>query len=255
MLKTISMSFHDHFSHGAADYAEARPTYPPALFALLADLAPGRSAAWDCGTGNGQAARGLAEFFEIVYATDPSQQQIERASLHPRIRYARSAETAPFLADESLDLVTAAQAAHWFDRDLFYHEAKRVLRPRGWIAIWCYELCLIDPAIDALLRSFYIDALAPFWPPERAHVETAYRELDFPFAERPFPGLFMEHDWSLEQFTGYLRTWSAVKRCQEASGIDPVHGPRGIHDRLQVHWTGRRRVRWPLSGRMGQRPP
>src|SRR5882672_9881793 len=166
------MSFQDHFSKQAATYAKARPTYPPALFTELARLAPGRTLAWDAGTGNGQAAVALAPHFAQVAATEPSAAQLAQAVPHPRVAYHQAAETAPLLGDASVDLVTVAQAAHWFDRPKFYAEVKRVLRPGGVVALWTYGLCVIDPAIDAVVFRFYHGPVGPYWPPERHHPET-----------------------------------------------------------------------------------
>ncbi len=246
------MSFKDHFSTQAAGYAKARPTYPAALFAELARLAPGRSLAWDAGTGNGQAAVALAEHFERVVATEPSAAQLAEAVPHPRVSYHQTAETAAMLADKSVDLATVAQAAHWFNRDAYYAEVRRVVRPGGVVALWTYELCGITPEVDAVARRFYTDVVGPYWPPERRHCETGYRELDFPFAELPFPDVAMELQWSLDDFTAYLRTWSAVVRCTRASGRDPVPAMR---EELAAQWgppETRRRVSWPLNGRIGR---
>ncbi len=60
------MKFKDHFSGHAANYAKFRPNYPRQLFEYLVSIAPGRGRAWDCATGNGQAAVGLSAFFECV---------------------------------------------------------------------------------------------------------------------------------------------------------------------------------------------
>lgn len=247
------MSFQDHFSAGARQYAASRPTYPPELFRRLAEQAPGRSLAWDGGTGNGQAARGLADHFAKVHATDPGQKQIDEAIVHPRIEYACSAETAPSLTTSSVDLITSAQAVHWFDRQIFFQEAERLLVPNGLIAVWCYELCFVDPDIDHIVSTFYSDPLGPFWPPERRLVETGYRDMEFPFAELPFPEIVMEQEWSVDQFTAYLATWSAVKRFRECHLIDPVYGREGVAEKLAILWRGPRRVRWPVSGRWGVR--
>ncbi len=244
------MSFQDHFSTKAAVYAQARPTYPVALFDRLAALAPHRELAWDCGAGNGQASLGLADHFQHVYATEPSPDQLAQATAHPRVTYAQSAETAPALAKASADLVTAAQAAHWFDRDRFYAEVHRVLRPEGVVALWTYELCRVAPDIDAAVFRFYTEVVGPFWPPERRHTETGYREFEFPFAELPFPEFAMQHDWTLAQFATYLRTWSAVTRFSKARGIDPVGA---LEAELHPLWgPASRRIVWPLSGRLGR---
>jgi SAM-dependent methyltransferase len=244
------VSFKDHFSAQAATYAKARPTYPAALFAELARLAPGRSLAWDAGTGNGQAAAALAVHFDRVVATEPSAAQLAQAMPHPQVIYHQSAETAPMLAEGSVDLVTVAQAAHWFDRPKFYAEVNRVLRPGGVVALWTYELCAISPEIDAAVARFYRGPIGPYWPPERRHTETGYREFEFPFAEQPFPTFAMEHLWTLAEFATYLRSWSAVNRFMKDQRSDPV---MKLEQELAPLWGGiRRRVSWPLAGRLGR---
>ncbi|MBL9215179.1 MAG: class I SAM-dependent methyltransferase [Opitutaceae bacterium] len=236
------MSFKDHFSSKAAVYAKARPTYPPALFSALAGLAPGRTLAWDCGAGNGQASLGLAAHFERVVATEPSAAQLAEAAPHPRVTYLPGAELAPSLAPGSVDLVTAAQAAHWFDREKFYGEVRRVLRPGGAVALWTYALCQVTPEIDALVDRFYSEIVGPYWPPERRHTESGYREF-------AFPALAMEHEWTLDEFVTYLRTWSAVTRYTQALGVDPV---TPLQRQLVQAWgSPRRLIRWPLRGRVG----
>ena len=149
------MSFKDHFSTQAAIYAQARPTYPAAWFTELARLAPGHELAWDAGAGNGQASTGLAAHFAQVIATEPSAAQLAEAAPHPKVNYHQSAETAPMIADGSVDLVTVAQAVHWFDRPNFYAEVRRVLRPGGVVALWAYELGIISPEINAAVLRFY----------------------------------------------------------------------------------------------------
>ncbi len=206
--------------------------------------------AWDAGTGNGQAAVGLAAHFERVVATEPSAAQLAKAVPHPRVVYHTAAETAPLLGESSVDLVTAAQAVHWFDRPKFYAEVKRVLRPGGVVALWTYGLCAITPEIDAAVHRFYAGPVGPYWPPERHHPETGYRELDFPFTEHPFPAVAMERDWTLAEFAGYLRTWSAVARFSQEQGFDPAVA---VEAELAPLWgADLRRVCWPLSGRLGQ---
>jgi len=244
------MSFKDHFSAQAATYAKARPTYPPALFLELARLAPSKALAWDAGTGNGQAAVALAAQFERVVATEPSAAQLAQAAQHPRVTYHECAETAPMLGDASVDLVTVAQGVHWFDRTKFYAEVKRVLRPGGAIALWTYALCVITPEIDAAVLRFYNGPIGPYWPPERHHPETGYRELDFDFAEQPFPAAAMALEWTLFELTTYLRTWSAVARFINQNGFDPV---ASLEAELAPLWgEGLRKVFWPLCGRLGR---
>ena len=244
------MSFKDHFSAQAAIYAQARPTYPAAWFAALAQLTPGHDLAWDAGAGNGQASTGLAAHYAQVIATEPSAAQLAEAVAHPKVSYHQSAETAPMIAAGSVDLVTVAQAVHWFDRPKFYAEVKRVLRPGGVVALWAYELGIISPEIDAAVLRFYRGAINAYWPPERSHIETGYREFEFPFAEMALPKAAMQLDWTLANLATYLRSWSAVVRFTKDKGFDPVVA---LEQELAPLWgAGARRVTWPLVGRIGR---
>lgn len=248
------MSFKDHFSQGAAEYARSRPGYPPALFAALGRLVSPRDLAWDCGTGNGQAALGLTKYFERVYATDASVAQLREAVAHPRITYLHASESGTKLGNGAVDLITAAQAAHWFDLELFYEEVRRVLRPGGVLAMWCYGLCRIDPLIDAPVREFYTQTVGPCWPPERHHVDAGYRALLFPFPEEPFPAVAMELVWTLPELIAYVHTWSAVGEYRRQHGEDPVSTLDGRLSELWGDPETARRVTWPLEGRVGRMP-
>jgi len=239
--------FGDHFSAQAPDYARYRPGYPGELFRHLAEVAPARDTAWDCGTGSGQAALPLAAHFAHVIATDASERQLQQASPHPRVSYRVARAEDSGLPDDSVDLVTVAQALHWFDRDRFYREARRVLRPGGVLAAWTYLLAQVDAAIDAELASFHADVLGPFWPPERVHVDRGYADLDFPFEPLTAPALEMTGQWDLAHYLAYLGTWSAVRRYREARGEDPV--AQWMAPRVRALWgepERRRTVRWPL---------
>jgi SAM-dependent methyltransferase len=245
------VTFKDHFSERAAEYARFRPRYPASLFQSLADLAPGHRLAWDCGTGNGQAAQGLAIHFDGVVATDASPEQLAQAEGHPRVTYRRALESQSGLGNASVDLVTAAQALHWFDVDAFYAEVRRVLTPGGIVAVWCYNLPRADPAIDRILDHFANDTVGPYWAPERQHVREGYRDLPFPFDELPFPACAMESRVSLDDLAGYLDTWSPVRRYRQVVGTDPVEP---LVAELAPVWgdASRPRVlRWPVSGRVG----
>ena len=242
----------DHFAPAAPAYADFRPRYPAALFAALASLAPTRHLAWDCATGSGQAALGLAEHFEQVVATDASEAQLRAALPHPRVRYGRAPAEASGLVARSVALVTVAQALHWLDRPGFYAEARRVLVPDGLVAVWSYGLIEIGPDLDPLIRTFYGRTVGPYWPPERALVDTGYRTLEFPFAELSLPAFQMETELTLEQLGGYVGTWSAVLRYRDAHGRDPV--PE-LLEQMRAHWGGpdrARTVRWPLASRVGR---
>jgi ubiquinone/menaquinone biosynthesis C-methylase UbiE len=249
----LPTDFKDHFSRIAAQYARFRPRYPEELFEFLAATAPRRAVAWDCATGSGQAARGLATHFARVIATDASAAQLSRAHTHPRIEYVVAAAEQSGLAAKSADLVTAAQALHWLNPDDFYAEARRVLAPDGIIAVWTYgNVSLQSPDAERIVRTFYHDIVGPFWPPERRLVETAYRTLPFPFDEIAAPSFVMEAAWTLGLFTGYLRTWSATVRYVECHNSDPVEN---VEKQLREIWKDdneRHLFRWPLHLRVGR---
>jgi SAM-dependent methyltransferase len=247
------VSFADHFSSVSAAYAAFRPRYPDSLFDFLAQAAPARDAAWDAGTGSGQAAVGLARHFTHVIATDASSSQIEHATPDPRIRYRVGPAEASDLDDRSVDLVTVAQALHWFDRPRFWAEVRRVLRPGGVIAVWTYILIEIEPRIDALVRRFYRDVVGPFWPPERRITEERYQTIEFPFAEFVAPNFVIEQPVTLDDVAGYIRTWSATRRFVQQHGDDPVDS---LVAELTPVWGGApqqsRLARWPVAMRVGR---
>lgn len=246
------MSFKDHFSGHAAEYAQFRPRYPDKMFRWLAGAAPARSVAWDCATGNGQAAIGLAEHFEHVIATDASAQQIEAAERHERLEYRVAPAEASGLAESSCDVVTVAQALHWFDIPAFFAEVKRVLKPSGLVAVWAYTFLHVAPEVDRIVDRFYRDTTGPYWPPERDIVERGYRDVSFPFEEIDVPQFEVEAEWTCDQLLGYLRTWSATKRFIAARGFDPVDR---VGEDLQRVWSdGARVVRWPIHMRVGRAP-
>lgn len=244
-------TFHDHFSGHAASYATHRPSYPRALYEWLATQTESHNVAWDCATGNGQAATGLADHYRTVVASDASAGQISSRQEHPRIHYIVAlAERAP-LWDGSCDLLTVAQAVHWFDFNRFYAEARRVLKRGGTIAVWTYERFSLSPAIDAAVERFYNGTVGPYWPPERRWVELGYRTLPFPFDEVPAPPLEMEIRWTREQLLQYIGTWSAVQRYRKATGKDPMPDLRRELEALWVDPTEPRTLRWPIHVRAG----
>jgi SAM-dependent methyltransferase len=246
------MTFKDHFSGHAASYAAFRPGYPPELFDFVASLTSGRALAWDCATGNGQAAVPLAGIFDKVVATDASRQQLDNATPHPRIEYRVATAESSGLSDASVDLLTVAQAVHWFDFDRFYAEARRVLRPGGAIALWTYNLLRGTPEVSALIDRLARDISGAYWPPERRWVDEEYRTLPFPLPEVPSPTFEHTEAWDLPRLVAYLRTWSANVRYQAATGRDPI---AEIAPELEAAWGDPdepRVLTWPIFLRAGR---
>lgn len=246
-------TFKDHFSGHASDYSRYRPgTYPAALFKALAALAPDLECVWDCATGNGQAALGLAEHFQRVEATDASDKQIATAVSHPRIHYSVAPAEASGLPDRSVALVTVAQALHWLDLPRFYAEVRRVAKPEAVLACSCYMRCTVNAGVDAATERLYNSILGDaYWPPERKHVENAYRDLAFPFTRMVLPNFHMQVRWTLEAYVGYLRSWSATQNYIKRNGTDPLEL---VGDELLGSWgdpAAAREVRWPLTTLVG----
>jgi SAM-dependent methyltransferase len=240
--------FKDHFSGHAAEYARYRPAYPEALYDWLADKSPARFCAWDVATGNGQAAVALAKRFDRVIATDGSARQIAEAIPAKNVEYRVETAEHNSLGDRSVDLVTVAQAYHWFDHGAFLPQLQRVIKHAGIFAIWTYALAEISNELDEVVRAFYAGPIASYWPAERLLVEQGYRSLQFPWPELEVPDFLLQLDWSLGDLLGYLRTWSAVQRCQAATGNDPVAGWEPAFDRA---WgkACTRSVVWPMRVR------
>lgn len=245
------MAFKDHFSKQAREYGLYRPRYPQALTDWIAAAGARRDCALDLATGNGQAALDLARHYGFVAASDASASQLAHAEPHPRVAYLRhTAERLPYRS-ASVDLVAVAQAAHWFDFERFHAEVRRVLRPGGLCALWTYEKFRVDAAVDALVDAFYVHVIGRHWPPERRHVEQAYRSLPFPYHELAAPPFELVNDWPLQHVLDYLGTWSAVQRCRDAEGRDPLPA---LAAELAPHWPagGTRRLIWPIHLRIGR---
>ncbi len=240
------MEFKDHFSTQAADYARYRPDYPQELYDFILLNGTGSFAAWDCGTGNGQVAVALAEFYERIYATDPSAKQIENALKHPQILYSVASAKASGLPDQSMDLVVVGQAIHWFNFDEFYAEVKRVAKPGALVAIWGYGLNTISPEVDKVVNDLYYNIVGPYWPAERKYLDTEYQNIPFPFSKISTPQLQMQQHWSLNDFVGYLSTWSSVQAYIKANSANPL---QALYPQLATAWGGKdviRTVEWPL---------
>ena len=239
------------FDQGGRAYARFRPDYPRELAAFLASAAPDGRLAVDVGCGNGQLTQLLAPYFDRVVGLDPSADQIANAVPNARIHYeCAPAERLP-VPDASATLVTAAQAAHWFDLPAFYREVRRIAVPGAVVALVSYGVLRLEPRLDQRFQAFYRDEIGPYWPPERKLVDTGYATIDFPFEESTPPALEIRLDWHLSEFIGYVLTWSATRSAREA-GQDALL--MAFFDDLAGLWGGpgtRRPVSWPLNKRIG----
>ncbi len=212
------MKHQGHFSDNAARYAAARPRYPAALYDYIALLACDHDSAWDCACGNGQAAVALARHFERVEATDASAQQVARNFPHPRVHYGvQSAEQTQF-DDHHFDAVCVAQALHWFDLPRFWDELQRVLKPDGLFCAWGYSWSSVESNIDDVIEQELLPVIAPYWAAENSLLWNDYRDIDCPLQRIDAPDFAMYHDWTLDTYFDYLRTWSATQACISAMG-------------------------------------
>ncbi len=244
-------NFPDHFSAMAARYAAYRPHYPAPLVDALADRAAGHGVAWDVGCGSGQLSVALARRFTRVIATDPARAQLAHAEPAPGVEYRCAPAEDAGLADASVDLAVAAQAAHWFDWPRFVAEAGRVVRPGGLVALVTYRNVEADGAVGALLDGYY-QVIEPCWPDGRVHVNNGYRDLVLPWTPVEAPVLAMTATWTRDELFGYVTTWSATSRHAAA------HGPAALDDlraRLAERWpdAAPRTVRWPLTVKLSRR--
>jgi SAM-dependent methyltransferase len=240
------------FGSVATEYASFRPGYPAGLFEWLAGACAARDSAWDCACGSGQASVPLAAFFARVFATDASPEQVAAARPHDRVRYSVASAEHSGLPAASIDLITVAQALHWFDVAAFYAEARRVARPGGLLAVWTYPRPRFEsPELDRVFAEFHERTVGPYWPPERRHVDAGYDTLPFPFTEMPHPDFGLELQWSLAQVLGYVSSWSATARYRQLLGRDPLPG---LQSALGASWpeASAVAVRLPLRLRVAR---
>ena len=214
----------DKFSRQSEIYKKFRPTYPIELIEYINTLCRSKEASWDCGTGNGQVAQILAKSFKKVYATDISENQLKHAPLKENIIYKVERAEKTSFPDHSFDLITIAQAIHWFDLDAFNKEVKRVLKPDGIIAVWGYGLLKINPEIDKIIADFYKNIIGGYWNKERRHIDSHYKSINFDFEEIDVQQKFhIQTQWTLFQLEGYFNSWSSIQNYMEQNnGCNPV---------------------------------
>lgn len=232
------------FSQLSDQYAKHRPQYPEALFAYLSGLCIEHDVAWDCATGNGQAAVSCAKYFSRVEATDISPEQLGYAIPHPKVRYSSSSAEKTSFESASFDLVTVAQAVHWFDLPKFFQEVERVLKPNGIIAVWAYRFLEIEPAVDKVILNDLLVPIDSFWAEGNRLVADGYQDITLPFEEIKVTQNFsIQVEWNLKQLLDYFRTWSAVKRYLTELGNDPVSI---LEEKLNPIWQATKQIRMPL---------
>ena len=251
--RVTQADFKDHFSAVSGHYAASRPDYPDALFAWIASIAPGADLAWDAGCGSGQASRGLAAHFGQVFATDPSLAQIEQASAPANVRFAVEPGEECSLPTASADVVCVAQALHWFARDAFFAEVARVLRPGGVLVAWGYGDVVVPDALAEANHALQTDIRAD-WPPERALVDAAYADFDWPFEPVATPVFAMTAHWTLSRLLGYFASYSASRRHRERTGQDPVAAHRSAFEAACPDPAARLELRWPLFVHARRKP-
>lgn len=215
---------------------------------------PRRSLVWDCATGNGQAARDLARYFDRIIATDASADQLREAPPIANVEYRVATAEESRLGDHSVHLTTVAQALHWLDLDRFYAEVRRVTVPDGLFAAWSYGACNAGADVEGLLREFEHGTVGRYWSAGRRWVDEGYRTIPFPFQEVTMPAFVLRATWTLSQLGEYLRSWSAVAKYRRQQGKDPV---APLLEQIGQHWRTEgpaaiREITWPLTVRVGR---
>ncbi len=212
----------DLFSTQSNEYAKFRPTYPPALIQELISICPSLNLVWDAGTGNGQFANLLAPYFARVVATDISEKQLSYAVRKPNIEYSISDSTSVNIADHQCDLITVAQAVHWFNFEKFYAEVRRVMKKDGVLALVSYGLMNSEPKVNDIILDFYNNTLHDCWDSERRFIDEEYKTIPFPFKEIHLKKYSMPYIWDIDQLIGFFSTWSGLQHYIAKYGVDPL---------------------------------
>lgn len=243
----------DRFSKQSNTYVSARPRYPEEIYKFLSGISPARTLAWDCGTGNGQAAIHLVEYFDHVYANDLSQNQIQNAFQHERIKYDVCTAEDANLQEHSVDLITVAQAIHWFDLEKFYAITNKALKPNGIIALWAYGfISADDQALDSLFQKVGKEILHEYWDPQVHKIWKGYDQLDFPFKEVEHPQWHMHIQWSRTDFISYIESWSAARKYQDTNNQSIISEIITDLEKLWPDPNIQQTFRSPITSRIGR---
>jgi hypothetical protein len=246
-------NFKDNFSIQSKEYSFSRPTYPDALFRFLAEITPNHELAWDCATGNGQAAIELCKYFDKVIASDASEKQIQNKFERQNILYDTFPAEKASISDNSVDLITIAQGLHWFNFEQFYSEVRRVSKKGAIIAAWSYAMHKITPEIDKITDrlDFGGDILGDYWAKEIRYVQEDYATIPFPFEEITAPKFIISTEWNLDQLLNYLNTWSAIQKYRLEKNADPLIL---IKNAIKPFWKDieKKTVTWTINLKIGK---
>ena len=197
-------------------YREARPTYPLSLFSWIRENAPDNQRALDCATGNGQAAVALASYFDLVDAFDIHKKQIASAIPAHNIHYkVAKAEKLPY-QDHCFDVITCAQAVHWFDHPNYWREMQRVAKPNALYCAFGYNRFLASDAMENTLIRPILDVVQPYWSDRNLMVWDGYDPvaLKCPLDLIDIPVFKLELNWSVERFIAFMESWSATRKAR-----------------------------------------
>ncbi len=240
----------DNFSTVAQPYAKYRPDYPLEMVDFVVSQVGCRDMALDVGTGNGQVAEKLARHFRSVYATDISAKQLANAVHRDNVYYSVSAAEKTVFRDGIFNLITVAQAIHWFDFEEFYTEVRRIAARDGVLAVMGYGLLRSNPESDAIIHKYHYDILGNYWDSERHYLDQEYSTIPFPFEEVTAPKFFNKMIWDFEQLAGYFDTWSAASHYKKQHGSDPFDL---VRDELRLSWERNNgEVNVPMLLRVGK---
>lgn len=253
----LNNNFKDHFSNVAHIYGAARPTYPIEAFEWIKENAPGHSLAVDVGTGAGEAAIILSKFFDHVIATDASAKQVENAVGPENVTFKTAkAEECP-VEDATADVITSAQAVHWFDHELFWKECDRILKPGGLTVLLSYHLIQFDdPALEVTIWNAAKRSFLDYRPPEIKHVLSRYQTLPGPFPgdevwTGDLPNIPLKKNWNLDDVVRYFSSWSAIGAYKKANNDhDPIPDFRKDIETAWGDAETLRECKWDLTMRV-----
>jgi ubiquinone/menaquinone biosynthesis C-methylase UbiE len=225
------------------DYAKFRPSYPKELIHQIFESVNknGTLKIVDIGCGSGQATMQLAQYCAeaklqpqnvSILGLDPSANQIQNANdllseseYKQFIQYGVSAAESTNIESNSVDIITVAQALHWFDLDVFFKEVDRILKPNGILAVITYDLNKFDiqNAQDELLVLYNDQLGTKYWSPKRKMVDEQYSKVNFPYTNTLKKHVFpYKKNMTVNEYIQYLGTWSAIQKYRTENPDEPI---------------------------------